>query len=326
MSSVYRPIDVLEEQVDLVRFWRHSQYRHGFVKTFDFMVKQYQATRDDPLDVFLAERLDTAETFFVRSKIISRLWDFADAHEAHEHEVVLPQDLPCSRGFFYLENCIHIIDARGQVCSIRAILWSEENGGVAITQFSDAHDELDEVNHREQAQGIDASEITKYPLLHIMPWSWGRKILNLTENDFTVSDPNATPEDLEIVRKNMPTAAMSTSRFNAFVLSLWEFVQEQVPSRIPADRPMLKRLKRAHSPLSEVTIVELRPTDQPPQYNDPDHVPQTVLWTHRWRSRGHKRRWIDKHGNYRETTVSGSIKGPEHLPLIEKDRVYNVRR
>jgi hypothetical protein len=115
-------------------------------------------------------------------------------------------------------------------------------------------------------------------------------------------------------------------RFNGFLLSMWEFVQQQIPHRIKAPRPVLRRLQRAHSPLSEVVVVDLRVEDQPPRITDPDYVPTPAMYSHRFEVREHKRRWIDKHGNYRETTVHAYIKGAEHLPFIEKDRVFNVKR
>lgn len=337
MASVYRPIDVLEKQVDLVRWWSSSQYRHGFIETFQGMVDKYAAMRDldTPwrIDNYLSTRLDSAETFYVRSPIIDRLWHFTDVYEAHEHEVVLPQDLPCPRGFIYLERPIHILDARGKVTSIKAILWSEEREAVVITEFSDAYDELDEVNQRGYRDfgGKEAlTSVCELPILHIVPWVWGRKVQNLTNEDLadvdTLADFHGDAGDAEAYKQHKDSYAFSLNRFNAFVISLWEFVQEQIPFRMPADRPMMKRLKRANSPLSEVTVVDLRPVDRPPTITDPDHVPQVVIWSHRWRVREHKRRWIDKHGNYRETTVSAHTKGPEHLQLIEKDRVFHVRK
>lgn len=337
MATVYRPIDVLEKQVDLVRWWSQSQYRHGFIEEFQKMVDKYPAMRDkdDPwkLDNYLTSRLDSAETFYVRSPIIDRLWHFTDVYEAHEHEVVLPQDLPCSRGFVYLERPIHILDARGRVTSVKAILWSEEREAVVLTEFSDAHDDLDEINQLTYADFGGKSEVAsmcELPIMHVVPWTWGSKVANLTQED--ISDPvelsnlHGEVGDAEIYAKNRESYTYSVNRFNSFMISLWEFVQEQIPFRMPADRPMLKRLKRAHSPLLEVTVVDLRPVDRPPTMTDPDHVPQTVIWSHRWRVREHKRRWIDKHGNYRETTVSAHVKGPDHLQLIEKDRVFHVRK
>lgn len=348
MSSVYRPIDVLEKQVDLVRWWQRSQYRGGFIEQFQHMVDRYptmaeydsktgKAGEHWKVDEYLISRLDSAETFFVRSPIIARLWDFTDVYEAHEHEVVLPQDLPCERGFVYLERPLHILDARGKVTSVKALLWSEERSGVVISEFSDAYDELDEVNQRIQTRdGMSGAESAKIsgelPLLHIVPWAWGTKVQNLTTDDIAGIDDlvdfhgDAGKGAEKVYAQHRDSYAFSVNRFNAFMISLWEFVQEQIPFRMPADRPMLKRLKRAHSPLKEVTVVELRPVDRPPHITDPDHVPQEVLWTHQWRVREHKRRWIDKHGNYRETTVSAHTKGPDHLPLIEKDRVYHVRK
>lgn len=335
MATVYRPIDVLEKQVDLVRWWQHSQYRHGFIEEFQKVVNKYSTMRDQgkpwKLDDYLVNRLDNAETFYVRSPIIDRLWHFTDVYEAHDHEVILPQDLPCPRGFIYLERPIHTLDARGRVTSIKAILWSEERAGVVLSEFSDAYDELDEINQLQYADfGKEGTtSVCELPLMHIVPWSWGAKVQNLTNEDIAAPDELADfhPHgDAEVYEKNKDSYAYSLNRFNAFVISLWEFVQEQIPFRMPADRPMLKRLKRAHSPLSEVTVVDLRPVDRPPTITDPDHVPEVVIWSHRWRVREHKRRWIDKHGNYRETTVSACVKGPDHLPLIEKDRVFHVRK
>jgi hypothetical protein len=338
MATVYRPIDVLEKQVDLVRYWKSSQYRHGFIDSFQPMVDKYPAMRTQGkpwrLEEYLSTRLDSAETFYVRREIIARLWDFTDVYEAHEHEIILPQDLPCSYGFIYLERPIHILDARGRVTSVKAILWSEERDAVIISEFSDAYDELDEINLQEWAEIGSRQEVaaisSEIPLMHIMPWAWGAKVQNLTEEDMSdpvgLADLHGEVGDAEEYEKHKGSYAFSVNRFNSFLISLWEFVQEQIPYRMRADRFMLKRLKRAHSPLSEVTVVELRPVDRPPQFNDPDHVPQLVVWSHRWRVREHKRRWIDKHGNYRETTVSACVKGPEHLPLIEKDVVFHVRK
>jgi len=339
MATVYRPIDVLEKQVDLVRWWSRSQYRHGMTGAFQRMADQYITMKDPDtgkpyvVEDWMASRLDSAETFYVRREIISRLWDFTDVYQTHEHEVVLPQDLPCPRGFVYLERPIHIMDARARVTSIKGILWGEERAGVAIAQLSDAADDLDEVNRDAWARwgGKDAVVgMCEMPLLHLTSWTWGRRIVNLTAEDFSSPEHlaefhgNVTP--VEVYQENRQTYAHAVNRFNQFLLSLWEFVQEQIPWKIPADRPMLKRLKRAHSPLKEVTVVDLRPYDQPYEPTDPDYEPQTVIWNHRWRVREHKRRWIDKHGNYRETTVSAHVKGPEHLPLIEKDRIFHVKR
>jgi hypothetical protein len=337
VAEVYRPIDVLEKQVDMVRWWLSSQWRHNISHGFQNMANAYITMKNDdgttpPVDMYIAERLDNAETFFVRSPIIDRLWHFTDVYEAHDHEVILPQDLPCPRGYIFLEKPIHLLDARGKVTSVKVILWSEELRGVTLCQFSDAKDPLDEVNKEEWAQfGREAVlSVGEFPLLHLISWTWGRKITNLTPDEFQDPEKMArfhsmvTP--IETYAENMDSYALMTNRFNGFIVSLWEFVQEQIPYRIPADRPMRKRLQRAHSQLTEVTVIDLRTIDQPPQYQDPDHVPQTIMWAGRWRVREHKRRWIDKHGNYRETTVAAHVKGPEHLPLIEKDRVFHVKR
>jgi hypothetical protein len=165
------------------------------------------------------------------------------------------------------------------------------------------------------------------PVLHVQSYMWGTKVTDLDVDDFTLTSETRTPGELAEVTKGMGDHVVYQNRFTQFLLSLWEFMGEQIPQRMPPDRPMRKRLQRAHSSLSEVSIIQLRPYDQPSEPTDPDHVPQFVPWSHRWRVRAHKRRWIDKKtGELRETTVREYTKGPPHLQLIEKDRVFHVKR
>lgn len=337
MTSVYRPIDVLEKQVELINWWTRSPYVHGFDEAFQPMMDQYSVLDHERTDLghpklsfFLADRLNKSETVYVRSNIISRLWDFTDVYETHERETMQRSDIPVEHGFAYLEHSVHIIDGTGKMCSIKGILWSTEPRGVIIVMLSDRRDPLDDVNLNSEREypGKQAMVGLDMPPLHIQSYTWGRRITALTVDDFEISPAKLeqdTQERHDLHKKHAAENVRYQNRFNQFLISLWEFMQEQIPQRMPADRPMRRRLQKAHSPLSEVTIIQLRPYDQH-HYNDPDHVPQTVIWNHRWTVREHKRRWIDKHGNYRETTVSAHVKGPEHLPLIEKDRVYHVKK
>lgn len=117
-----------------------------------------------------------------------------------------------------------------------------------------------------------------------------------------------------------------TQALNRFILALWGWMGEQIPWTVPAPRPTARRLQRAKVSFpSEVQVVDLRAIEQDP-WRDANPNPAMIMWSHRWKVREHKRRWFDKHGNYRETTVHAYVKGPKHLPLIERDRVFNVRR
>lgn len=339
-AQVYRPIDVLEKQVEQINFWQRHPHRLSYDKTFQHLMVgakiadgQPGAGRQIVFSHFLGDRYNKAETIYVRSNIISRLWDFTDVYETHEHETIQPEDPPVDHGFAYFEHNIHIIDGQGKVNSIRAILWSVEENGVSVVLFSDPRDPLDDINHEQVkrfGEDWNADLGCDLPPFHIMNYPWGKKIQNLTIEDYSFPpqwDPDQDDAERHArYRKHAKDNVEYQNRFNNFLISLWEFMGEQVPMRMSPDRPMRKRLQRAHSPLSEVSIIQLRPYDRGPAFNDPDHVPQTVMWNSRWRVREHKRRWIDKHGNYRETTVSAHIKGPEHLPLIEKDRVFHVKR
>jgi hypothetical protein len=113
---------------------------------------------------------------------------------------------------------------------------------------------------------------------------------------------------------------------NRFLLALWGWMGEQIPFTVPASRPARRRLERSKVQFpSEVQVVDLRIQEQDP-WAERNPNPAMILWSRRWKVREHKRRWFDKHGNYRETTVHSYVKGPAHLPLIERDRVFNVRQ
>jgi hypothetical protein len=87
----------------------------------------------------------------------------------------------------------------------------------------------------------------------------------------------------------------------------------------------MKRIVRAGHPWTEVKVIALRSIKQ--LRREPNIDPAVIMWTHRWRVRSHIRRWRDKTtGELRTTTVGSYIKGPESMPLIEKDSVFNVRR
>jgi len=339
MTEVYRPIDVLEKQVELINFWTRSRYKDSFNNPFQFIMNRFDI-RDSQhrkvparLSVFMGQRLNISETIFVRSNIIDRLWEFTDVYETHEHETLQREDLPMDFGFAYLERTIHILDAQGKVNAIRAILWSAEPNGIITVQMSDNRDPLDDINRAQLAEhGPDWYRVLgcDLPPLHIQAYSYGKNNQNLTVDDYDLEDnrPTITPpeERKRNIKEHIEEHVVYQNRFNHFMISLWEFMGEHIPQRLGPDRYMKKRLQRAHSPLSEVSVVQLRPYQQRSEY-DPEHEPEFVPWSHRWRVREHKRRWIDKKtGELRETTVSAHVKGPEHLPLIEKDRVYNVKR
>ena len=52
----------------------------------------------------------------------------------------------------------------------------------------------------------------------------------------------------------------------------------------------------------------------------------TVMWTHRWPVREHTRTLYRGTSREKTVTVKGYEKGPAHLPLIVKDRVYRLSR
>jgi hypothetical protein len=340
VAEVYRPIDVLEVQVGLIRFWdKHPDAPRVAQGYATLMHGALNVTDDTDIGRFLVPRLDQSETVFLRSHIQHQLWRWAAEVEPHRDEDVHWDDLPMKLGFCWLEQTLYVPDVYGDTMSVKAISWSEERNGVVIVTWSDPHDDNDDVVRQWkaelQANGRDQDAWMRQPLhvLHVQPWSWGQKVLSLTADQ--VSDRatstdiygmmTGTEEERQIRRSEMHDANVaSINQFNHFLLMLWEFMGQQAPTPHFPDRPMRRRLAREGHPLSEVLVIELRPY---PNTADPSEDPQQVVWSRRWRVREHKRRWRDKKtGEWRETTVSAHIKGPEYLPLIEKDRVFDVKR
>jgi hypothetical protein len=340
MTEVHRPIDVLEVQVGLIRFWA-SHDALVLSEGYANLTRRALGPNPPPLSKVLSPRLDASETFYVRSHIQSRLWSWAADVEPHHAETVERADLPCPNGFAWLEQTLYVPDVYGDTMTVKALSWSEEANGVLLVTWSDPKDPADDVNrfyrdnpHAPDLERLTGSPFTAQPLqvMHMTPWAWGSRVLNLAPEDVSAE---ATTEDLygkwtgtteERSRRRLEAHAenvASVSRLNHFVLMLWEFVQEQAPLPMRADRPMRRRLAREGSPLSEVLVVDLRPYPNRAEKN-PD--PEPIWYSHRFPVREHKRRWIDKHGNHRETTVHAYVKGDPSLPLIEKDRVYHVRR
>lgn len=311
--------------MDAIRYWQRSAYASDFAKNFESLVANILRGKMT-LQEYFANRLDTCDTIFVKSHIITRLRHLAETHD-EVAEPLLPQDLPSDGGYVWLETPIHIHDARGKQVSIKVIFWHKEYNGVMVAYMSDAND-LEDFYSREAIEMTkDITPIqagSRTPLLHVTSWAWGDDIRRMTLDKFTAPPLlEEDPELAETYRESLDIAAQDMITIFKFVLALWEFMGDQIPMVAHPDRPLRRRLMREKSKLSEVLVVDLRPVKNVgPHYEDP----QLVMWSHRWRVRPHKRRWIDKEGNYRETTVSGYVKGPDHLPLIEKDRVFNVRR
>jgi hypothetical protein len=328
MSNVHRPIDVLDQQMDFIRFWQRNPRAEAVSESFAPVMAEFVHLNRMSVRDFMARRSDQAESIFVSSHIEANLWRMTEEYETDLSEGLQPEDLPCDHGFAWLEDPLYVTDIRGRQVSVRVIFWSRETNGVILSFFSDAMDRNDEVNQYYIDRGEKDLLLTtgRVPLLHLMPINWGRNIRQISLKDYEIApllklEPNGEEE----FERNKQRAADSQGHALRFAVALWEFMGEQIPRVAFPDRPLRRRLLREHSPLSEVKVVELR--TQEGSHERSEH-PQLVMWNHRWRSRGHWRKYRNKLTGeiVKVTWVRESIKGPAHLQLIEKDTVFNVRR
>jgi hypothetical protein len=204
-------------------------------------------------------------------------------------------------------------------------MWVAEENGVRMFFFSDKHEKADEINQKvyadPRADKVPTME-PRTPLFHTELWEWGERLGSRAFSEMALASMKSysMADDPETA---IPQTVRDANLMEQFMLGLWEFMQEKLPSLAHPDRAAWKRLVRSGHPWNEVKVIELRAVETNPVRSED---PQDVMWTHRWKVRSHIRRWVDKDGNERQTTVSAHIKGPENLPLIEKDSVFNVRR
>lgn len=116
---------------------------------------------------------------------------------------------------------------------------------------------------------------------------------------------------------------------NWVALALWALFQQRVAVVRDArpDRGAVRRLVRLGIPLEalpQIRVVTLRrPTSTDVEAADES----PVAWSHRWLVDGHWRaQWYPSDTQHRLIWIAPHVKGPEHLPLVVRRRVYRFTR
>lgn len=110
--------------------------------------------------------------------------------------------------------------------------------------------------------------------------------------------------------------------------SFLRLVQEHVVVRVreQPDRITRRQAIRAGIDIPELTIVTLRRQHERAGDAAPDDA-RTVEWSHRWTVRSHWRnQWYPSQNRHAPKLIPMSIKGPEGLPLVIKERRFEVVR
>jgi hypothetical protein len=323
--DVGRPVEVLDKQVDLVKWWESAlgaAYGASFIRAMARNEK-YPALFSQPerFGAYQAFCLNRSLPYFVTDQMVDKIWAFSKQFETVGF---FPEDIPCDYGFMWLAKPVYVLDARGQIICDRVITWTKQENGVALLFYTDKHDPLDEINLRMREEyGLDLPGFPELGLNHIQPVAWGDRTRWFLGEEEEYARKYRSPLGNDYDPETIRVAQQEHFALSRFVLACWEWMSYELPSRALPHRQMARRLGRSRLDAREVLVIDLQATER-------SHIPpathQVVKWHYRWRSRPHKRHWVDKNGNYRVTDVRGCIKGPEGLPLVERDILFKMRR
>lgn len=233
-------------------------------------------------------------------------------------------DMPSQRGFVWLEEPLLLHDdTAGRPIVIKALGWaaavstentsddrpalviSDEDAsskpfGVAVAIWTDPKDSRDHMY--EDLPFEYRTELPPLFILNVQPHRWEERVADL---DLTGA---------QIIR---------------WLYTLWRFSQEKFIDHrmVMPDRPAQKRAIRAGRPTQEVRVIRLRKRDDHHRSDTDPLDDDDILWSHRWLVKGHWRnQYFPSRDGHAPVWISGYVKGPEHLPLLVKDTVFQVDR
>jgi hypothetical protein len=335
-----RPQDLLDEQLDL-HVWWESPMGKRFAEGWTRDVDARRGLGDLPTFKRDFDHLWIAQSAICRTGVPILIQP--DMVELVDHaaktmpsQVFREDDLPAEFGFLYLAQPVDILDLHGTPFAVRAITWGIANvndprelaspktdprggsvRGVVVGYYTSARDNPGDPFEAGFAErGEWKPDLS---LLHLQALEFGEDFCRKTF--FHPPRDRVEQPDQEILSK----AEDATRHMVKFVLCTWTIMQQRIAAthRERPNRPQIRRWGRRKADPPEVVVVTLRRAQTP---QEPGEEATMVNWTHRWFVNGHWRRIHNHEGEERLVYVSPHIKGPEHLPLVHKDRVYNFRR
>lgn len=334
-----KPSQVLEEQVDLLKWWRSPmgmEYASGFV---DKESEKEHSMIDQGWDghhlvANESHHLDRAPTYWV-SKAMTELVE--QAAKKMNAESLYETSLPSRSGFIWFDKLVHSYDVNLQAVNVRAVMWapvtmriqgtSNEVSGVILSLYSDTRefgeDELLRKLRDEKPDYI--RNMPRLLLLHMRPWVFGE--------DFMVDEKAARLTATELLGEDPPEEWVSQMAYmTRFMFSFWKLVQMPIAvhEKHHPDRASSRRMARGGItlPNEEINVVLLRKTRPKAKNNDDGEGDQDAIeWSHRWLVDGFWRwQWYPTRERHEQIWISPYIKGPEDRPLIIKDKVYAWKR
>lgn len=278
----------------------------------------------------VSNHLSTGYTYFVASNMNSLIYKVArDIPEDVLCESIIP---PAGCGFVLFNDALETTEARGRQENISALVWGPVRTveDVTVTLISSWNDTKRHPDHFIQdfmanmntADDKDARSMQEL-LGEIGCWSPLSPTLLVNGNcigPYRYPVPEWYRSKI-IAEGDIPTDSVTSIAHLA--LATWFIMGETVVdvSEGQVQRQFVRRAKRMGLP-PRVTVITLR---RKSGKTDNETV---VEWKHRWPVRGHYRN--QRHGSGLSETkkiwIGPHIKGPPDRPLIQTEKVYNLRR
>lgn len=292
-------------------------------------------------DVVLIMRnaVEVGYTFYVAPHMEALVT--AAAESLPEDDVVIPEDLPTPQGFLWIPGGLTVLDIRGRVLRYNGALWSSHGGRVFVWWMTDKYDETDMTN--VELKALDPEYWKKFP--QVSPGGeanipFGQPLPKMLAQSTVIPpeyrsqmhwDPElglvfATDKGYEHDEiRALMTPSVQIDACMRWLVACWRLMGQSV-TRLndePVPRGLQKLGRRAGLPDQAVTVVDLRSS---PSKGSGE---SEIEWTHRWLRRGHWRKQpykIDGEWVRKTIWIHPTVCGPEGLPLVIKDHVYNLKR
>lgn len=310
--------DILDQQIDLYRFWRGP---HGESTAHSFRRDMGTGTDDNALMLpgIEAGKMFLADPFYVEPD----MWTLIEAAAGlFKPEPLQESDMLTRYGFVVLPHPFTMVDRHDKRISFRAFAWgplqiiSEKGGEVTgtgvhlslYTHFDDAvnpavddyHDSLT----LEEIQEVRRRMGTEWSLAHYVPWVYGAEL----------------PGDPGMLRYTTGWWQPVQAFLRLTMQTLGERYQQKPPraARKRAER-VLKRNEDRY-----ITVIRLRR----PRGHSENEPGGAVDWQQRWIVNGHWRNaWYPSLNLHRQVWISPYVKGPDDKPLlIRKGRAFEFVR
>lgn len=327
------PDDALRAHADyngmLARHW------HGITKGWiEDRLRRYGASATAPCAAAFKHAIEdslNADTLYMTHEMMDLTQTAMDTFD--DKEAVSEADIFIPSGFMVLPEPFYSRDAKGLTVAMRAIGWRYVD---ALSSIS----ERDAEGHYSMSYDLNEPVGGIVPGVRFMILSW----VDDREDDFPLSDEfrrelhetgmrwgivHGTALPLEMMNDRRETRGEGDH--DASWLLFWRVAQKLMQEtiitseRFRVGRPARREVARLGYPLETVRIIELR-RSRPRRESDAETGRQ-VNWTHRWIVRGFwRRQWYPSRQEHRQKYIGEHVRGPEDLPLVIKNRVWNWDR